>query len=461
MANQTESNITTDHTSKEFDGYFRVILGFAAAGTIISRIHWDQINYAQLFLGIALLCYLLGAKIFTDRVRHPRWQRIIRRMSSIDAAFIGLVITAIDFNLLPTVLFITMLEYNALVSNDKQAWIRDNIGLIGGMALGLLFHQPDWVLSTNMEVSIVSLIAVMAYFVIYAIYTSRRLSQLSQTTQALEDEKRDLRLRMYKMSRYIPPPVSKAIDSGEEQSLQTERKRITAFFSDIQNFCVMSEELEAEVLTELLNEYLTEMSRIAAHFGGTIDKFMGDAVMVFFGDNDSKGAKDDCLRCAAMAIAMRRRMHMLRQKWSNRGIKHPIEIRMGINTGFCTVGTFGTANHLDYTILGTHVNLASRLESAAKPGEILISHESWALIKDHIICKDKGEIRAKGFSSPIRVYQVVNHRKDLGKHQNYFEKSLEGFSMYLDVDRIRNYDKEHIEEYLEQVKKRLIHKAIH
>ncbi len=87
--------------------------------------------------------------------------------------------------------------------------------------------------------------------------------------------------------------------------------------------------------------------------------------MVIFGDHDSKGLKSDALRCISMSIAMRRRMKVLQQQWFNQGIKKPLKIRMGINTGYCTVGTFGTSHHLDYTVLGTHVNLASRLESAA------------------------------------------------------------------------------------------------
>src|SRR5690606_29169788 len=110
----------------------------------------------------------------------------------------------------------------------------------------------------------------------------------------------------------------------------------------------------------------------------------------------------------------------------------------------CTVGSFGTSHYMDYTVLGTHVNLASRLETAADPGEILISHETWSLIKDVIMCRDKGEITAKGFSHPIKVYQVVDFRKDLGKHQSYFEENLEGFSMHMDLEKIKNYDREKV-----------------
>src|SRR5690625_83172 len=159
--------------------------------------------------------------------------------------------------------------------------------------------------------------------------------------------------------------------------LLAERKKITVFFSYIKDFSQLSEEMEPEALTELLNHYLTEMSKIVTQFKGTIDKFMGDGIMVIFGDSNSRGVKDDCMSALGMAIAMKKKMKSLQQEWYNQGIKTPLQIRMGINTGYCTVGTFGTSNHLDYTVLGTHVNLASRLESAAEPDEILISHETW------------------------------------------------------------------------------------
>ncbi|MCV6625065.1 MAG: adenylate/guanylate cyclase domain-containing protein, partial [Cellvibrionaceae bacterium] len=91
----------------------------------------------------------------------------------------------------------------------------------------------------------------------------------------------------------------------------------------------------------------------------------------------------------------------------------------------------------------------SRLESAASPGEILITHESWSLMKDVVLCQDKGEITVKGFSHPIKVYQVVDLRKNLGKQQNYIEENAEGFSMYMDIDKLRNYDRERVIKSLE------------
>ncbi len=164
--------------------------------------------------------------------------------------------------------------------------------------------------------------------------------------------------------------------------------------------------------------------------------------------------------CVSMAIAMKKRMKVLQQEWFKKGIRKPLQIRMGINTGYCTVGTFGTSEHLDYTVLGTHVNLASRLETAAEPGEILLSYESWSLVKDIVMCRDKGDIIEKGFSQPIQVYQVVDMRKDLGKNQSYFEQNTDGFSMHLDLEKVRNYDKEKVIRSLLEAAERLKDKVI-
>ena len=134
---------------------------------------------------------------------------------------------------------------------------------------------------------------------------------------------------------------------------------------------------------------------------------------------------------------------------------------MGINTGYCTVGSFGTSHYMDYTVLGTQANIASRLESAAEPGEILISHETWSLVKDVVMCRDQGEITVKGSSHPVRIYQVVDFRKDLGKGQTWFEENASGFSMHMDLEKIRNYDRTRISELLKSALERLKNQQVH
>src|SRR5690606_15701491 len=119
-----------------------------------------------------------------------------------------------------------------------------------------------------------------------------------------------------------------------------------------------------------------------------------------------------------------------------------------------------TANHLDHTVLGTQVNLACSLESSASPDEILISHETCSVVNDTIMYPNKGEIQVKGFTQPVKDYQVADLRKDLGKNQSYFEDRADGFSMYLDLEKIRNYDKERVLESLEKAAEQLKDKII-
>ncbi|HBM24728.1 MAG TPA: adenylate cyclase, partial [Alcanivorax sp.] len=171
---------------------------------------------------------------------------------------------------------------------------------------------------------------------------------------------------------------------------------------------------------------------------------IGDAVMVFFGDPKSEGAQEDAYRCAAMAIEMQQHMRFLRQRWQREGITQKLEIRIGINTGYVTVGNFGTDSRMDYTILGTDVNLASRLESACRPGQVLISESTHELIKDRVRCRNVGEVTAKGFSRPIPVFEAQALKRNAGGKQRFVSVATTGFGLHMDLERIHNVDKNRI-----------------
>ena len=139
------------------------------------------------------------------------------------------------------------------------------------------------------------------------------------------------------------------------------------------------------------------MSEVALEHGATIDKYIGDAIMIFFGDPETRGVKEDALACVRMAIAMQERMTSLSQIWRDAGIQRPLSCRIGINTSYCTVGNFGSDDCMDYTIIGGALNLASRLEHEAETGNILISYETYAHVKDEIQFEEVGEILVKGY----------------------------------------------------------------
>jgi class 3 adenylate cyclase len=177
------------------------------------------------------------------------------------------------------------------------------------------------------------------------------------------------------------------------------------------------------------------MSLVALEYGATIDKFIGDAIMIFFGDPETKGVQADALACVKMAIAMKTCISEMQADWHDEGIRDPLVCRIGINTGYCTVGNFGSNDRMDYTIIGGAVNIASRLENEARAGEIYISYETWAHVRHEVDCEEVGAIQVKGVAYPVIVYRVLglagedNTGKQIGAE-------TENFRLYVDPDQM-------------------------
>ena len=259
-----------------------------------------------------------------------------------------------------------------------------------------------------------------------------------------------------KLSKYLSPQIYQSIFTGKQNvEISAKRKKLTIFFSDIAGFTETTDNLEFEELTDVLNHYLTEMSTIALSYGATIDKYIGDAMLLFFGDPISKGVKDDAKACVLMAIAMQRRMRGLEQDWRKRGLERPFRIRMGICTGFCTVGNFGSQDRMDYTIIGNEVNLAARLQSAAEPGGVLLSHETNALVQDIVLTEEHPPMTVKGFVRPITSYKLLGTYKELVDEGKVVLQEREGLRVL--VDLTKHVSPEAIavlEEVLAQLKRR-------
>lgn len=234
------------------------------------------------------------------------------------------------------------------------------------------------------------------------------VSELKNREAELTDKTTTLEHLSSQLAKYLSPQIYDSIfRGGQEVKITSSRKKLTVFFSDIEGFTETSEEMESEELTNLLNHYLNEMSKIALEHGATIDKYVGDAILIFYGDPETKGVKQDALACVNMAIAMSRRLTELQDGWRKEGISRPLKCRIGIHTDFCTVGNFGSESRLDYTIIGRAVNAAARIESAGDPGTILISYATYAQVSDDIPCRSRGQIEVKGISRPVDVYEVV------------------------------------------------------
>lgn len=235
---------------------------------------------------------------------------------------------------------------------------------------------------------------------------------LLEHSTAIEEEldRKNLELKQLseKLSLYLAPQVSGAIFSGERDvTIQALRRKLTIFFADVVGFSEIAEALEPEDLSRLLNEYLSEVTAIAERHGATVNKYIGDAVVAFFGDPQTAGEREDALRCVDMAIDIQRGLAELRTAWERRGIEHPFHCRIGINTGYCTVGNFGSVSRMDYTAIGREMNLAARIQALAEADGILISHATSALVQDRYLVEEREPATLKGFHRPVRLYRVV------------------------------------------------------
>src|SRR5262245_41703198 len=245
-----------------------------------------------------------------------------------------------------------------------------------------------------------------------AVYSD--ITELKQREQDLTEKSTALAALSSKLAKYLAPQVYQSIFTGaQDVKIVSKRKKLTVCFSDLVGFTEITDKMESEDLTQLLNHYLTEMSKIALQYGAAIDKYVGDAIVMFFGDPATLGVKEDALACVQMAIAMQQRVGELAEEWCNSGIETPLRCRIGIHTGYCTVGNFGSEDRMDYTMVGGTVNLASRLEHEAPPSGVLISFETYAHVKNDVRCEEHGPVQVKGIAQPVTTYAVVGLKKDV------------------------------------------------
>ena len=261
--------------------------------------------------------------------------------------------------------------------------------------------------------------------------------ELREIRHKLEGQNKRLNGLSRQLSKYLSPQIYMSIFSGaRDSSLKAHRKKLTIFFSDIKDFTSITENMSPEDLTYLLNRYFTEMSTIALAHGATVDKFVGDAMLMFFGDPETRGVQEDALACVRMAIAMQRRMRDLQSMWREKGYESPFEARIGINTGFCNVGNFGSDARMDYTIIGTEVNLAARLQQNTEPGSIMLSYETYALVRDQFEADERKPVRFKGIAREIQPYVLRDIYDNLENEERYVRRNRVGLRLVADLDQL-------------------------
>ena len=245
-----------------------------------------------------------------------------------------------------------------------------------------------------------------------ASFAANRFRQSEQTLRQLAaglEERVRLQVaqleRVGRLRRYLAPQiVAQLLASEHDPVARRQRLPVTVMFADLRGFTAMVERMHPDALAEVLNRWLDEVSTIVFRHGGTIDKFMGDAVMAFFGAPEATGERDQALRCVRMALEVQARVAALA---AEPGPDEPLAVRVGIASGMATVGEFGTRHRSEFTVVGAPVNRAARLEALAPLGGVLIDAETHALVGDELLVSRFGEVKLKGFAQPVTAYTVA------------------------------------------------------
>ncbi|HJU22166.1 MAG TPA: response regulator [Casimicrobiaceae bacterium] len=235
----------------------------------------------------------------------------------------------------------------------------------------------------------------------------RQAQALSQWNVELEARVRsqvDELSRLSQLKRFFAPAVADAIvNAGEQSILAPHRREICYIFLDLRGFTAFTDAAEPEEVESVLHDYHATMGPLIAEHEGTLDRFAGDGILVFF--NDPLPTPDPAKRAARMALAMRNAFSALRNRWVQNG--YDLDLGMGIARGYATLGAFGFEGRFDYSAIGSVVNLAARLCGEAKAGQILIDQRMRAALGDAFVTESAGKMTLKGFVQPVAAFELV------------------------------------------------------
>ncbi|MBV1906524.1 MAG: adenylate/guanylate cyclase domain-containing protein [Pseudomonadales bacterium] len=256
--------------------------------------------------------------------------------------------------------------------------------IVTGWIMGFLLSPVDelnashfwltWILSATMILGFTTMFSALGFWQTMRMYRQR---------QHLDEKSRELAVINTKLAKYLAPQVYMRLFSNKEGNIPLSRKWLTVCFIDLVGFTALTNSLSPEELAQILNDFMSKMAQLTADYQGTIDKFVGDGLLVFFGDAQNSNRHDDALRGLELGKAAQKAMLELSSVWNSYGVSRRIGVRVGIASGFCTVGDFGQGTRLDYTVLGSAVNLASRLQHLLADEGIVISDVTRLLINEN------------------------------------------------------------------------------
>ena len=316
--------------------------------------------------------------------------------------------------------------------------------LIFGIGMGFLFARLKPLYSTLSVIVAIAIFGAIVYlaFAHYGmwLYTVIPVGTLvvnygAITSFRMVTEEREKRKIRKTFERYVSPGVIRLIEKDPKRYFKQggESKELTIMFSDIRDFTRMSEGMTPDELVSFLNEYLGEMTDITFKRWGTLDKYIGDAVMAFWG---SPYPQDDhAIRSCSAALDMMDRLGELNRKWESEGKRH-FDIGIGVNSGVVSVGNMGSSHRFAWTVMGDPVNLASRLEGQNKEyhSKIIIGENTYVQVKDHFVCRDLDLIRVKGKLKPVKIFELLGWAKDQSRYADLLSKWSAAQAAYLQQD---------------------------
>ncbi|HJR90673.1 MAG TPA: adenylate/guanylate cyclase domain-containing protein [Aeromicrobium sp.] len=239
-------------------------------------------------------------------------------------------------------------------------------------------------------------------------FTERSLRRQFASDRVIADQSARLAESQRLIRKYVPAAVAGSIESGTAEAIGAPRRlRVTAFSSDVAGFTQLADRLDPESLSQIINEYVASMTRIIEGSGGVVTEFAGDGLMAVFGAPNESHPEQQVASAVSAAGLMHGELERLNGGWFRLGVEEPLKVRIGINTGVLSVGTFGSEGRATYTAIGLQMNVAARIQAEAEPGTTLLSSTSWHLVKDSVRAEPLGQVMVKGVHYPISVYRPI------------------------------------------------------
>jgi class 3 adenylate cyclase/CheY-like chemotaxis protein len=236
----------------------------------------------------------------------------------------------------------------------------------------------------------------------------QEMAELNRRLEARVEEQMAELLRTGELKRFLPRQVAEGLMAGQLAPNQgLERRKVTILFADMVGFTDLSDSLDPEELSDVLGEYLREMSAVLVSHGGTLDNYIGDGMMAMFGAPERAEEADQAWSAVQAAVDMRERAREVAARIRGRGIPADLQIRVGVNAGHCMVGVFGSDVLRAYKVVGFAVNIAARLQTEASPGTILCGYRTYAHVKDRVRAVQREPLTLKGAARPVEAWEIL------------------------------------------------------